>query len=342
MVERMRITSLVPEQIVETVYRSITPMQALAQRGHDVHVQESNDIRDSHALFESDLVHVMRMCHPPMPRLIRQLRQRGVAVVWDNDDERVAAVREPTRRRGQGGLAAQRFYSLMRAVTSAVDLVTTPSAALAELHASMSGREVRVLPNYLPPTFTRPGRVMPHQGVRIGWHAMPMHAPAFEALGLRETLEHLLARHAHVSIVAIGLDLGIRSRRYEHIPGMAYAGLPQQLVHFDVGIAPLAETAVEVARSDKKLKEYAALGVPWLASPIGPYAGLGESQGGRLVGDGGWFAALDELVNDADARRVLGQRGLRWAAGETIEANVALWEQTFEEAVEQARSPAVG
>ncbi len=27
-----------------------------------------------------------------------------------------------------------------------------------------------------------------------------------------------------------------------------------------------------------KLKEYAGAGAPWLASPIGPYAGLGEEQ----------------------------------------------------------------
>lgn len=336
----MRITSLVPEQIVETVYRSFVPMQALAQRGHSVHVQESNDVSESPMLLDADVVHMMRMCHPALPRLVRRLHRRGVAVVWDNDDERVAVVREPTGRQ-QGAMAMQRYFATMRGIASAVDLVTTPSAALAELHASMSAREVRILPNRLPPTFARPERVMPHSGVRIGWHAMPMHAPAFEALGLRGTLEHLLARHAHVSIVAIGLDLGIQSRRYEHIPGIAYDALPQQIVHFDVGIAPLAETAVEQARSDKKLKEYAALGVPWLASASGPYAHLGEQQGGRLVTDGDWFAAIDQLVRDADARRVLSQRGLRWAAGETIEAHVETWEQAFEDAVEHARSPAV-
>ena len=37
------------------------------------------------------------------------------------------------------------------------------------------------------------------------------------------------------------------------------------------------------ARSNIKLKEYAAAGACWLASPIGPYVGLGEKQGGRLV-----------------------------------------------------------
>ena len=48
-------------------------------------------------------------------------------------------------------------------------------------------------------------------------------------------------------------------------------------------------------------------------------------------------------MNDADTRRVLTQRGQRWAGGETIEAHLDAWERTFEDAIAQARSPhAVG
>ena len=105
----------------------------------------------------------------------------------------------------------------------------------------------------------------------------------------------------------------------------------------------MTDTAVNQARSDIKLKEYAAAGVPWLASPIGPYADLGEQQGGRLVADGDWLHAIDALMGDAEARRLLSQRGLRWAAGETIEAHVDVWERTFEDAIAQVRAPhAVG
>ncbi|MCX6521415.1 MAG: hypothetical protein NTZ21_12190, partial [Actinobacteria bacterium] len=40
----------------------------------------------------------------------------------------------------------------------------------------------------------------------------------------------------------------------------------------------LASGAAGAAR-----RGHAAAGTPWLASPIGPYAGMGEAQGGRLV-----------------------------------------------------------
>jgi glycosyltransferase involved in cell wall biosynthesis len=343
MLGRMRIASLVPERTIETIYRSLVPMQALAHRGHSVHVEERDEIRDPVALLEYDAVHVMRICHPLMVRFARRLQQRGVAVVWDNDDPRVALLQEAAKAPGQDGMAAQRFFASMRSMASAADAVTTPSAALARLHAADSRREVQILPNQLPPTFKRPERVMPHPGVHIGWLAMPYHADSFEALGMRETLEHLLARHAHLSITGVGLDLGLRSRRYTHIPGIPYGSLPEHLVHFDFALAPLADTAVNQARSDVKLKEYAAAGVPWLASPTGAYAELGEQQGGRLVADGDWFAAIESLMNDADRRRVLAQRGMRWAGGETIEAHVGVWERTFQDAIAQARAPhAVG
>jgi len=343
MLARMRIASLVPESTVESIYRSIVPMQALAHRGHSVHVEERDEIRDPAALLDFDAVHVMRICHPLMVRLARELRRRGVAIVWDNDDQRVALLAETAKAPGQDGMAAQRFFTSMRAMARLADAVTTPSEALARLHAADSRREVQILPNQLPPTFRRPERLMPHQGVHIGWMAMPHHAPSFEALGIAEALERLLARHAHLSITGVGLDLKLPSRRYAHMPGIPYGSLPEHLPHFDIALAPLADTAVDLARSDVKLKEYAAAGVPWLASPIGPYAGFGEQEGGRLVADGDWFHAVEALMNDADARRVLSQRGMRWAAGETIEAHVEIWERTFQDAIAQAHAPhAVG
>jgi hypothetical protein len=343
MLGRMRIASLVPETTVESIYRSIVPMQALAARGHVVHVEERNEIRDPAALLDFDAVQVMRICHPLMVRIARQLRRRGVAIVWDNDDGRVALLAEAAKAPGQDGMAAQRFFTSMRAMASMADAVTTPSEGLARLHAADSRREVQILPNLLPPTFKRPERLMPHQGVHVGWMAMPNHADSFEALGIRETLDHLLARHAHLTITGVGLDLRLRSRRYTHVEGIPYGSLPETLPHFDIALAPLADTAVNQARSDVKLKEYAAAGVPWLASPVGPYVGLGEQHGGRLVADGDWLQAIDALMGDVDARRVLSQRGMRWTAGETIEAHVEVWERTFEDAIAQARAPhAVG
>jgi len=339
MVDRMRIASLVPEHTIESIYRSIVPMQALAHRGHSVHIEERNLVQNPATLLDYDAIHVMRLPHPAYVRLSRELQRRGIAVVWDNDDQRIALLREAVRVPGQEGMTAQHFFTAIRAIAKSADVVTTPSQTLAQMHSEESGREVRVVPNYLPPTFRRPQRMMPHEGIHIGWVAMPTHAESFEALGIRSTLQRLLERHAHLTISGVGLDLGLQSRRYTHAAGIPYGALPPALAEFDIAIAPLTETAVNLARSDVKLKEYAAAGAAWLASPVGPYAALGEQQGGRLVADGDWARAIEALMNDPDTRRVLGQRGIRWAAGETIEAHVDTWESIFEDAITRARAP---
>ena len=164
----------------------------------------------------------------------------------------------------------------------------------------------------------------------------------FDRLQLRETLERLLARHIHVSVVGIGIDIGVRSHRYIHQPWVPYGTLPRELSNLDIGIAPLVDMPFNRARSNVKLKEYAASGLAWLASPIGPYAELGEEQGGRLVADGDWYGAIEQLVLDGDARSRLAHRARRWAAGERIEGHVELWEQTFEDAIARTRAPAAG
>jgi glycosyltransferase involved in cell wall biosynthesis len=86
-----------------------------------------------------------------------------------------------------------------------------------------------------------------------------------------------------------------------------------------------------------KLKEYAALGIPWLASPVGPYVGLGEAQGGLLVQDAEWGRALGSLIEHPLRRARLGRRARAWAASQTIDFAVAQWEAAFEDAVRRTR-----
>jgi len=109
------------------------------------------------------------------------------------------------------------------------------------------------------------------------------------------------------------------------------------LTEWDVGLAVIADIPFNRARSNVKLKEYAALGLPWLASPIGPYAGTGEKQGGRLVPDDGWYDALERLVLKPRERRKLAKRAAKWGREQTIGANVAVWEKALEGAVARAR-----
>jgi glycosyltransferase involved in cell wall biosynthesis len=132
-------------------------------------------------------------------------------------------------------------------------------------------------------------------------------------------------------VECIGVNLGL-PERYRHDRLVAFDELPARIGGFDIGIAPLADLRFNRARSDIKLKEYAASGVPWLASPVGPYLGLGEAEGGRLVSDGDWFEALDRLLSQQREREQLGLAGEAWARRQTIDVAAGRWERVFAEA----------
>ena len=99
--------------------------------------------------------------------------------------------------------------------------------------------------------------------------------------------------------------LALQSSRYEHIREVPFVDLLKVASRIDIGIAPLADTVFNRSRSNVKLKEYASGGAAWLASPVGPYRGLGEDQGGMLVEDGDWMSAIDLLIRDRRRRRRL-------------------------------------
>lgn len=149
-------------------------------------------------------------------------------------------------------------------------------------------------------------------------------------LSIVQALQALLDAHPDLHVTTIGLRLDLRSRRYEHVAPVALRDLLRHISSFEVGIAPLSPALpLNHWRSNVKVKEYAAVGVPWLASPIGPYAGLGEKQGGRLVPDDRWHEELDRLIRDARARRKLAKRALRWGREQMLSRNVARWERAL-------------
>jgi hypothetical protein len=95
---------------------------------------------------------------------------------------------------------------------------------------------------------------------------------------------------------------------------------------FDVGLAPLARTAFNRSKSDLRLLELAALGIPWLATDHGPYSVEGEAEGGwRVARPGGWREGLTQLSGSAGARDELREQGRAWARLRTVTEILPFW-----------------
>jgi glycosyltransferase involved in cell wall biosynthesis len=340
----MRIGVLSDFRSANTIYRAV-PVVQLQLRSHRVAVDRGGERRDHPELHGCDVVHVYRYASATTQRFVRALRAAGTAVVWDVDDDLTAVPDEMRDRDRRGGLHEQRMVREAEAMAQLADVVTTTSEPIAAHYRARGAGCVRVVPNFLPDAFAAAAAAPRRRGddaVVIGWIASAEHQHDLERLGLDATLRALLERRPQARVASVGIRFDLPPDRYAHTLVVQPAELPQTIAGFDVGIAPLNDIPFNRARSDVKVKEYAAVGVPWLASPIGPYAGLGEKQGGRLVADDGWLDALDRLVAKGRERRKLAKRAAAWGREQTASRNLGAWEAVMQEAVERAAARRAG
>ncbi len=337
----MRIAYVADPSTGNGFYRGTGPMTALGQfRGHDVHVVPINGGDPPLAAVRGiDVLLVHRYSEPGAVGLARAAKAHGAAVVWDNDDDMGSVPKGTPGHRKQGGMMWERRLAGMRKIFQVADLVTAPSEGLVERLREYGAPHAQVVENQVPDQFVVRSRP-PREGVTIGWIAGLEHQLDVERIPLREALQRLLDERPEVRVVSFGLGLGLRGERYRHVDVVALMELTRAASAFDVGIAPLSDLAMNRARSNIKLKEYAAAGAAWLASPMGPYAGLGEKQGGRLVADDGWHDALARLVDKPRERAKLAKRAAKWVGGQTLSKSARIWEERFEEAIARARAGA--
>lgn len=337
----MRVAYVADPSTGNGFYRGTGPMTALQQcRGHQVRAVPINAGDPSlAAVRDVDVLFVHRYAEDGVLGLARAAKARGAALVWDNDDDMGSVPKGTPGYRKQGGMMWERRLAGMRRLFGLADLVTAPSAQLASRLREYGARHAEVIENYVPDQFVLRSRP-PREGFTIGWIAGLEHQLDAERIPIREALARLLDERPDVRVVSFGLGLGLPGERYRHVDVVPLMELTSAAGVFDVGIAPLADIPMNRARSNIKCKEYAAAGACWLASPIGPYAGMGEKQGGRLVADDGWYDALLRLAERPRERARLTKRAGRWVAGETLSKAARTWEEQLERAIARARAGA--
>jgi glycosyltransferase involved in cell wall biosynthesis len=299
----MKIGTVVPSHNPNPLYRAVMPMEELGRRGHTIGslvLSDPSRLPSLEAFLSFDVVYFWQVHHPPVRRIAKALHDAGIAVIWDSDDDVTALPRGSPNYRQFGGMRGQRTWVEMQTMIRLADAVTTPSPMLAERFRTVGQRHVHVIENQLP--IVSPPKLSGAEGVVVGWVAGLEHGTDVKALDLRSVFSRVLDARPDVRVETVGVTLDLGSSRYRRTRIVQLAELASQIERFDIGVAPLADTPFNRARSNIKLKEYAALGVPWLASPVGPYLGLGEDQGGRLVEDDRWFEEVVSLVAEGESR----------------------------------------
>jgi GT2 family glycosyltransferase len=290
------------------------------------------DAQDALA-YSADIFATQRYAVPDLDAadtLIQHCRRRGMTLLYDLDDD----LRRIPRGHPDFGLLRPRARLVSRMVRGA-GAVWASTQALADNLIDLRD-DVRVVENglderlwaALPPSLAR------RQGpVRILFMGTATHDADFSIV------EPALARikavfGEHVCVDLIGVsgrrDLPVWVNRVG-MPVNAMASYPgfvswftQQ--HWDIGIAPLADTNFNRCKSAIKVLDYAAIGLPVLASDRSVYRGtLADGPGGRLLADdaGAWFVALARLVRDTALRQHLAEGARAAFARSTLAAQAA-------------------
>jgi len=101
---------------------------------------------------------------------------------------------------------------------------------------------------------------------------------------------------------------------------------------FDIGVIPLAMKPFDYSKSCIKALEYAARGIPSVATDCDVYREfIRHGENGFLVkADHEWLKFLSVLASDDDLRLKMGEQARADARGWTIESNYTRWEQAYQ------------
>jgi glycosyltransferase involved in cell wall biosynthesis len=330
---RMRIGAAF-EPTAAAYYRGVYPLEAMMRKGHEIVWPEldSGDPKLSE-LGGCDVVYVFRRSEEPLRRALAKLAARGVGIVWDTDDDLSAIPRRAPNYKSAGGIRGHRRFAETLHMARLAHVMLASTETIRAKYETAGVGEAQVFENYLPPKIKRKG--IRHDGLIVGWIAGMEHTEDAIELGLGETLQRVLARHPDLRVESVGVDLGLPDRYVRHATAH-FSTLPDHMARYDIGLAPIVDVPFNAARSNIKVKEYAASSVPWLASARGAYAALGESEGGVLVPDDGWEAALDALIVDQRRRKKLAKAGKAWAKTQTIDRQAGRFEGILREAAARA------
>lgn len=165
----------------------------------------------------------------------------------------------------------------------------------------------------------------------IGWSGSNSHAEDIKvgAYGLRKTLDRNPGVEAHF----IGADYrSLVGRPMRHTPWCVKTTDFYNLIDFDIGLAPMAPTVFAETKSHIRALEYAALGIPIIASDVAPYRDFViDGVTGFLVRyEHEWAARLRELINDEALRADMGAKARAHAAAYTIQLGWPEWEKAYQ------------
>lgn len=316
-------------------YRIIQPLAEVAKHGHEVTVASSDlTVQQGGASREQmaahDVVVAQRWDNHAGLGTWRRLKAT-CKLVYETDDDLFSI--EAVNWQAYSKYSRPDVLDAARHSLEVADLVTVSTPHLGQVMGKYNPN-VAVLPNSIPamvldlpaPYGERPA---------IGWHGGASHGLDIQVIA--RPLRTFLERNAGWDAVLIGQDYRptISHERCGFIPWTHITDDPAGFyssIDWDIGLAPVRHSQFNRSKSYIKALEYAARGIPVIATDIEPYRDfvLHGVTGFLVRYEHEWLKYMSELAADEGLRKSMGEKAREHARAFTIEENWRLWEQAYQ------------
>lgn len=316
-------------------YRVELPLREMQKHGYDVTFVSARD--DGPGVTGSmmaghDLIVGQRFNAPAGVRVYREARTPSTRLVYEIDDD----VFHITAENWQ----AYHLWKRPEIVDAAVhamevaDLITCSTEPLAEVLREYNS-EVAVLPNHIPGwvcDLERRRRERP----AVGWAGGASHGVD---VGLvTEPVKRFLKRFPGWDLRLAGTDYRPSFKVGDRAVFSKWVQVNDDELGFysspdwDIGLAPVAAAEFTKSKSAVKALEWAALGIPVIASDWHPYRDfIRHGETGFLVKhDHEWLRYMSELAGDDTLRESMGVKAREQARQWAIEDGWTLWRDAYE------------
>src|SRR5258705_10360194 len=271
-------------------------------------------IRDLSLIRQADAVLVQREAMLFGPPLVEWLAVRVFRrpVVLDLDDATYVSYTSPTY--GKLGKALK-WFSKTDDLIQWADIVTCGNSSIAD-YAESKGATTRIIPTVVDTDIFRPVQRIPQDRLVLGWIGTHSTFPYLKTIFpvLQE-----LARTHRFKLKVVGAH-----KQTINIPGVEVENLEWKLERevedfqsLDIGLYPIDPTLYAekwaAGKSGFKAIQYMAVGIPFVAAPVGSMREIGQATVTHLhaVTKDEWREYLSLLLSNPELRQAMGKSGRR-------------------------------
>jgi len=339
-------------------YRIELPLRQLEKHGHEVTFRSASDdkgnrtpvtLRDMQGF---DIIIGQRFNTHRGLETWRRARTPQSRLVYETDDD-VFSI-SPINFQAYSLYQRGDVQDAVTHMAEVSDLVTVTTDQLARvIHEHTGNENIAVLPNCIPawlldtvpPSQVTGSAETPRVRSRpsIGWQGGASHG--IDVSLITSSVRRFLKRFSGWDFHLGGTDyrptfkVGNRAKFRPWVPVYEDPEGYYATLDFDINLAPLAVTEFDLSKSNIKVLEAAARGIPSIATDCPVYSGfIRHGENGFLVRyEHEWLKYLSILASDENLRLKLGEAARDDARSWTIEKNWTRWRDAYQNLFPQVR-----